>query len=258
MSRAKSQAAPSRHRTAAQRPRVKGTSVSEAYDRLRSDILDLTLAPGSLLDEREQVTRLHLSRTPIHEAFVRLAAEGLIVMQPNRQAHVAPLDIRDLPLYVEAIDLAHRTVVHLAACRRTDEDLAAMQAAAEAFERATRERDPLALTEANRHFHATVAAASHNQYLFSHYDRLLTLGLRILRSHHLYRTTGLDELQRQASEHYDLIAAITAQDTARAERLAHLHTKTFVDHYVHSLQQSLTRDIGVKLYPAEPSGRSPA
>jgi DNA-binding GntR family transcriptional regulator len=133
-----------------------------------------------------------------------------------------------------------------------------MQAAAEAFERATRERDPLALTEANRHFHATVAAASHNQYLFSHYDHLLTLGLRILRSHHLYRTTGLDELQRQASEHYDLIAAITAQDTARAERLAHLHTKTFVDHYVHSLQQSLTRDIGVKLYPAEPSGRSPA
>lgn len=225
---------------------AKGTRVSEAYEKLRADILDLTLAPGILLDEREQETRLGLSRTPIHEAFVRLAAEGLIIMEPNRQAQVVPLDIRDLPHYVEAQDLAHRAVVHLAAERRTDADLAAMRAAAADFEAAIAQRDPLAMTEANRHFHATVAAACHNPYLFAHYDRLLTLGLRMLRSRHVYRTFDTDGLRRQASDHEDIVAAIAAGDGKAAERLAHNHTKAFVDRYVQSLQENLTAVIPVK------------
>lgn len=229
------------------RARVKGTSVSEAYERLRTDILNLTLEPGTLLDEREQVSRLRLSRTPIHEAFVRLAAEGLIIMQPNRQAQVAPLDIRDLPLYVEAMDLAHRTVVHVAAKRRSDEDLAAMDAAATAFEAAIRQRDPLTMTKANQDFHAAVAGACHNPYLFAHYNHLLTLGLRILRSRHVYGSLDAADLQRQAREHRDIIEAISAQNATKAEQLAHNHTKRFVDRYVRSLQENLTSELSIKL-----------
>jgi DNA-binding GntR family transcriptional regulator len=226
--------------------RAKGTSVNEAYERLRADILDLTLAPGSLLDEREQVDRLGLSRTPIHEAFVRLAAEDLIIMEPNRQAQVAPLDIRDLPLYVEATDLAHRTVVHLASKRRTDADIASMKAAAQAFEAAIARRDPITMTEANRLFHASVAQACHNPYLFGNYDRLLTLGLRMLRSRHLYQSFDSAGLERQSREHYAIIGAIEDGNAALAEELAHNHTKEFVDRYVRSLQENLTGDILIR------------
>jgi len=230
----------------AQRPRVKGTSVSEAYDRLRADILDLTLAPGALLDEREQVSRLRLSRTPIHEAFVRLAADGLIVMQPNRQAQVTPLDMRDLPLYVEAMDLAHRTVVNLAAQRRETADLAAMDQAAGTFEAAIKTGNALEMTEANRIFHSTVAAACHNPYLFAHYDHLLTLGLRILRSRHLYGRLDAADLERQAREHRSIVSAIANGDVIAAERLARAHSKSFVDRYVRSLQENLTSSIAVR------------
>ncbi|EKF19160.1 GntR family transcriptional regulator [Nitratireductor pacificus] len=233
-----------------QRVRAKGTSVSEAYDRLRADILDLTLSPGMLLDEREQVARLRLSRTPIHEAFVRLAAEGLIIMQPNRQAQIAPLDIRDLPLYVEATDIAHRTVVHLAARRRTESDLAAMDAAATEFEAAVSRGDPLQMTEANRQFHSTVAGACHNPYLAAHYNHLLTLGLRVLRSSHVYGRLEAADLQRQAREHRDIIAAISRGDAAEAELLAQNHTRAFVDLYVRSLQENLAADIAIR--PREP------
>lgn len=234
----------------AKRARAKGTSVGEAYERLRADILDLTLAPGDLLDEREQVARLRLSRTPIHEAFVRLAADGLIVMQPNRQAQVASLDIRDLPLYVEAMDLAHRTVVNLAAQRREAEDLAAMKEAASGFEAAIETGNALEMTEANRRFHSTVAAACHNPYLFAHYDHLLTLGLRILRSRHLFGRLEGDDLRRQAREHWTIVKAIADGDSVAAEKLAHDHTKSFVDRYVRSLQENLTSGIPVKVEPA--------
>lgn len=232
--------------------RAKGTSVSEAYDRLRADILDLTLAPGALLDEREQVSRLRLSRTPIHEAFVRLTADGLIVMQPNRQAQVAPLDMRDLPLYVEAIDLAHRTVVNLAAHRREESDLEAMREAARMFEVAIETGNPLEMTETNRIFHSTVAAACHNPYLFAHYDHLLTLGLRILRSRHLYGHLDRADLERQAREHHLIIEAVTGGDASEAEKLAHNHTRSFVDRYVRSLQENLTSGIAVKAETRKP------
>lgn len=231
----------------AQRARAKGTSVSEAYERLRSDILDLTLAPGALLDEREQVARLDLSRTPIHEAFVRLAADGLIVMQPNRQAQVAPLDMRDLPLYVEAMDLAHRTVVNLAAHRRTPQDMQAMSEAAGVFEVAIQTGDALDMTEANRAFHSAVAAACHNPYLFAHYDHLLTLGLRILRSRHLYGRLDEADLRRQADDHQAIIEAIGNGDAAMAEKLAGNHSRSFVDRYVRSLQENLTSGIKVNV-----------
>ncbi|WP_164742918.1 GntR family transcriptional regulator [Mesorhizobium sp. Z1-4] len=230
----------------AQRQRAKGTSVGEAYERLRSDILDLTLEPGAFLDEREQVARLNLSRTPIHEAFVRLAADGLIIMQPNRQAQVAPLDMRELPLYVEAVDLAHRTVVNLAARRREPADLEAMTEAAAAFETAIASGDPLSLTESNRRFHSAVAAACHNPYLFAHYDHLLTLGLRILRSRHIYGRTDSPDLKRQAEDHRQIIKAISDGDAGAAEKLAHNHTKLFVDRYVSSLQENLTAGISIK------------
>lgn len=230
-----------------ERPRAKGTSVGEAYERLREDILDLTLEPGALLDEREQVARLKLSRTPIHEAFVRLAADGLIVMEPNRQAQVAPLDMRDLPLYVEAMDLAHRTVVNLAAQRREPSDLQAMSAAAERFENAVSTGGAREMTEANRVFHSTVASACHNPYLFAQYDHLLTLGLRILRSRHLYGRLDPADLDRQAGEHRSIIQAIEDMDVAAAEKLAHQHTSSFVERYVRSLQENLTGKIAIKV-----------
>lgn len=229
-----------------QRRRVaKGTRVLEAYARLRGEILDLTLAPGMLLDENEHVKRLKLSRTPIHEAFVRLAAEGLLIMQPNRQAQVAPLNLADLPRFIEAIDLLHRAVVNLAAKRRTDVDIAKMQAAADEFARAATPGSTLAATEANGQFHLAVAEASHNPYLSSQYERLLVQGLRMLRSPLVYSTLGAQELKQQVAEHREIIDAIVQRDAKASEKIAQRHWNNFVERYVKNLQENLTQDISI-------------
>lgn len=224
---------------------AKGTRVLEAYARLRDEILDLTLAPGALLDENEHVKRLKLSRTPIHEAFVRLAAEGLLIMQPNRQAQVAPLSLADLPRFIEAIDLLHRAVVNLAAKRRTDADIASMRAAADEFAKAATPGSTIAATEANGRFHMAVAEASHNSYLSSQYDRLLVQGLRMLRSPFVYSTLDAEELAQQVAEHRTIIDAIVQRDAKAAEKIAQRHWNNFVERYVKSLQENLTQDIAI-------------
>ena len=50
----------------------KGKGVEHAYRVIRRDIVSLSLRPGSALDEAALATRLGLSRTPVHEALVRV------------------------------------------------------------------------------------------------------------------------------------------------------------------------------------------
>ena len=64
--------------------RKRGSGAQFVYSILRDEILDLTLLPGSPIDEIRLSERLSMSRTPIREALVRLASEGLVTTLPNR------------------------------------------------------------------------------------------------------------------------------------------------------------------------------
>ena len=76
--------------------RPKGSGTRWAYDTIRGKILSLDFAPGQALDEQELLASLGLSRTPIREALIQLAAEGLVEMLPNRGAKVARIDLENL------------------------------------------------------------------------------------------------------------------------------------------------------------------
>jgi len=59
---------------------------------LRGRILDGELEPGQRLVERELVERYDVARHTLRAALRALAAEGLVVIEPNRGARVASLD----------------------------------------------------------------------------------------------------------------------------------------------------------------------
>ena len=56
----------------------RGAGVGHVYKTLHREIIELKIAPGSPIDELQLAARFSMSRTPIREALVRLAAEGLI------------------------------------------------------------------------------------------------------------------------------------------------------------------------------------
>ncbi len=63
--------------------RRRGSGVRMVYDILRDEILDLKLAPGAPIDEVQLAERFGVSRTPVREAMVRLAGEGLVTTLPT-------------------------------------------------------------------------------------------------------------------------------------------------------------------------------
>jgi DNA-binding GntR family transcriptional regulator len=74
-------------------------SGQRAYQATKDRILSGTFRGGQLLSEVEVASDLGVSRTPVHEAFLRLAAEDLLELLPRRGAvvvPVAPSDAADL------------------------------------------------------------------------------------------------------------------------------------------------------------------
>lgn len=67
-----------------------------AYDLLRSEILHGDLMPGDRLRVADLNNRYKLGLTPVREALVRLASEGLVVNENNRGAWVRQISIAEL------------------------------------------------------------------------------------------------------------------------------------------------------------------
>ncbi len=216
--------------------RKRGSGVKFVYDSLRDEILDLKLAPGSLIDESELSERFSISRTPIREALVRLQGEGLITTLPNRSTIVSNIDFLNLHRFFDALSLMYRVTTRLAAEYRTDEDLETIRALQADFRRAAESEDALAMISANRDFHAGIAAAGRNPYYNGLFLKLLDEGRRIMR---FYYSSFEDRLpERYVEEHDEMIDAIARRDIETADRLAARHA----DQIIGQIQAMISRD----------------
>lgn len=233
------------------RPRAKGTGTAWVYELLRRDILSLSISPGQDLDEAGLVQRLDISRTPVREALIRLASDGLVELLPNRGAKVAAIDLRDFPRYVEALDLIQRAATRLAAIRRNEAGLVSIEQARDRFEQAVNEGDASAMTQSNRDFHVAIGEASGNRYVGDVYARLLDQGMRMLRIPFAYDPQGDDGVGRHLTkiikEHRAMTKAIRLGDGDRAERMASSHTELFQSRLMQYLRQIDTRVVSVAL-----------
>lgn len=214
----------------------RGQGATRVYARLREDILCLKLAPGEPLDETSISRVFGLSRSPVREAIVRLASEGLVKTLPNKATVVAPLNIAEFASYSDALDLVQRITTRLAARLRTEDQLETIKARQASFCVAMNERDPLAMIARNRDFHVAVSDASQNRYFSEFNSRLLDEGRRYLR---LYFQSFDDILPAEfGGEHDKIIHAIELQDEEMAERQAHEHAMQVRDRFLRYLSRS--------------------
>ena len=216
--------------------RKRGSGVKLVYEMLRAEILSLALSPGSPIDEVQLAERFGMSRTPIREALVRLASEGLVETLPNRSTLVANIDVLNLNPFFDAITLMYRVTTRLAAQHHRPEDLEVIRARQAEFAAAVRAQDALAMIATNRQFHAAIAEAGRNPYYCGLFVRLLDDGRRLLR---LYYQSFDDRLPEEyVHEHEEMIDAIASGDVARADALERAHA----DQIVRQIQRLVAAD----------------
>lgn len=230
--------------TSGTRARVRGSGVQTIYDSLKQSIVELTLEPGAPLDEVTLAERFDMSRTPVREALVRLAAEGLVTQLPNRNTIVAPIDFGRLPVYFEALTLMYRVTTRLAATGRTARHLEAMRRYQALYAEAVGRNDVPGMIGHNREFHAVIAEAGGNPYFTGLFTRLLDEGRRILRLY--YYKSFNDHLPRKyVNEHDAIVAAIEARDPDLCERLAAEHAEQIVQQIQSYIATDRTKAIAL-------------
>jgi DNA-binding GntR family transcriptional regulator len=218
MPRAKEPAEDSSPSPKTRRKRTRGSGAATVYEQLRSDILSLRLEPGTLLDETELAARFRLSRSPVREALIRLAAEGLVQTLRNRSSVVAPFDLGTVPSYLDAIELMYRLTARLAALNRRAADLAAIQQLQKEHSAAVKRRDTLETIRLNYAFHEAIGKAGGNAFYLAWLRNLLDQGQRIIG---LYLHDVGEHLDsHENSEHGPIVRAIERQDADAAEEAA--------------------------------------
>jgi len=89
---------------------LRRTTISaQVHAMLRRDIIVGRLAPRTMLSEQEFAASLGVSRTPVREAMIKLAEEGLVEIFPQYGSFVAPiklLDVFDSQFAREALECA--------------------------------------------------------------------------------------------------------------------------------------------------------
>jgi DNA-binding GntR family transcriptional regulator len=221
-----------------QQERKRGTGARFVYDTLRDEILNLTLPPGEPIDEIGLADRLSMSRTPVREALVRLAGDGLVTMLPNRSTVVSQIDFPNLHHYFDALTLMYRVTTRQAAEFHTPADLATIRSVETAFAKAVLAGDTVGMILKNRDFHVAIAEAGRNPFYLQLFSRLLDEGRRIMRLYY-YPSFEAQLPHPYIEEHDAIIAAIAARDVPLCDRLATEHA----DKIVLQIQSLIARDL---------------
>ena len=209
-------------RPAAKRPvakRGRGFGAAFVYDSLRDDILSLRLQPGTLLDETELAARFGVSRSPVREALIRLAGEGLVQTLRNRSSIVAPFDVSSVQSHLNAMLLMYCTTARLAATNRTPAQLRELQAMLEAHRsQMTHGVDMNTIVSNNRAFHVAIAEAGGNAFFTAWTAAVLDPGQRLMGMY--VQDTGHSRSDAELNDHGAIVDAIARGDPDDAERAA--------------------------------------
>jgi DNA-binding GntR family transcriptional regulator len=120
---------------------------------IRRLIIEGELPRGQRLQQDELAVRFQTSITPVREALRQLAAEGLLMAQPNRGVRVADADLEQVKFTYVQRRLIEPYAMRRAARRISPRDLDQADALVEAMEAAVAAGDRIELNRRNYDFH---------------------------------------------------------------------------------------------------------
>lgn len=194
----------------------RSTAADRVYAKLLAEIQDGVLAPGTVLAEVEQSSRLGVSRTPLREAVRRLVADGLVVQQSPRVTVVSDIDADDIRALFEIRRALEESAARLAAQRGDRDAFAAIAAELGGVDLPADGERYYALIA---RFDAAIDSAVGNDYLAA--------ALRTVRTHLVrVRQLARDKPERLAAsvvEHRTIADALAAGDGDLAAHATHVH-----------------------------------
>ena len=205
------------------------TFADRAYDALKDVIVSLEIyhAPGEVrLDERQLASDLGISRTPVREAMAQLEREGFVRSVPRRGIYVVRKTRQQVVELITAWAALESMAARLITQNAKGEEIATLRGMFVKFENGTLHAKLDEYSEVNIEFHQAIIRMSGNMVLVDLAENLFT-HMRMIRR----KTIGeQDRVDRSIRDHMNIIEALEARDTSRAEELVRNHALGLADH----------------------------
>jgi DNA-binding GntR family transcriptional regulator len=202
---------------------------TKTYGALKKAIAETNVYASDVslkLDERYLSDVLGVSRTPVREALVRLAQEGLVRIVPRRGAYIVRKTRKDIIEVITAWAALESMAARLITLHAPDAEIARLRFMFATF----REHEVKAVideySETNIRFHTTIIDMSGSQLLRQMAENLLIhMGWIRMRT-----IADGDRATRSMIDHMHIIDALRARDTELAERLVREHSLNLARH----------------------------
>jgi len=202
------------------------------FDHLRTEILRGGFGDGERLVENDIARLLHVSRTPVREAFRKLENEGLVAYSKGRGVTVTKFSKQDIDDLYDIRSALEGLAARLAAERMSARDLQQLKKLLQDISELYKAGDYRRAVELHTVFNKIVYRSSGNRRLFD-----------LARRFHEY--TEKSQLKSMAlpgrfeeiqEEHYRIVVALERRDPKLAEEAVRVHLQHARAAYLKSLE----------------------
>ena len=205
---------------------------------LRAAVITGELAPGSLHSVQNLATQLGVSRTPVREALIKLAQQGMVRFERNRGVRILLTSLHDLEEVFALRLLLEPPAVRRAVMRLDGNHKRELRRMFAHMEKAAKADDEFTMFEHDRRFHRVLLEAAGNARLAAFVDGLRDMVLR--RGVSTARESrSLDDIVAEHRAILDLIEAGDAEGAAKAMR----------EHIRHTAELLIAQEAGADLGP---------
>jgi DNA-binding GntR family transcriptional regulator len=198
-----------------------------AHDSIRQLIVGGELPMGAQLSEATLAAQLGISKTPVREALLRLRADGLIDIQPQRGTFVfslTPRQVEEICVFREVVEL---TAVKLGMESRRAELVKALQANVREMALARKTRNFKAIRQLDEAFHQAIVDHCDNAYL-QQAHQLIASKISALRARLPEEAEQVDHCQQN---HATIVGLMRDGRIAPTQRALALHIRDTLESY---------------------------
>lgn len=202
---------------------------NKAYAALKNVIVSMDIYRSRneiRLDERQLAQDFGVSRTPVREAMAQLEREGFVRSIPRRGVYVVRKTKEEVIQLITAWAALESMAARLITQNAKDEEIAQLRKMFATFEGGQARAHLDEYSEVNIEFHQTIVRMSGNQVLIQLAENLFT-HMRMIRRKTIGEKNRVDKSIR---DHMNIIEALEARDTDRAETLVRDHALGLADH----------------------------
>lgn len=216
-------------------PKRKPAALADwTYQYLKKGILNLDFSPGEQMHIEEFAEQLEVSRTPIREAFLRLASEGLIDVRSRVGYFVSEITEQDIRDLFEVREIVETRAARQAAVELSDAEIGKLNVLMQESEEAVQQEDLSTYIENDVRFHGYLQKHIRNQRLLAVMESLndLTHRERIL------SIRSLENIESTLVEHKRIVEALEKRDGESAGELMAEHLRNVCQRLVEFINKN--------------------